>query len=314
METLDLHELRVFLAAADTENFSEAGRRLNISQPAVSMQIRSLEDALDIQLFHRTGRHIMLTEAGHHLIPMARDLINRAAQIEENMMSLQGNIIGSLKLGCSVVAGRYVLAKLVYKLRGQHPQVQVICNFTSHSQALQMLLEGEVQIALTGYPEPHKEIEYQPFLIDRTVLLAPVNHPWVSAGEPIKPSSLLDAEFVMYPDHTPEYNMLRAALAEHNVGIDSLKAGMIVSCYEGASKAVREAIGAAFVSEAVAVEAVQLGLASVVEIKGMDISRTLYLAQHVKRPATMAQAAFMGLAFEEPADEQLPGQMLIPTL
>jgi DNA-binding transcriptional LysR family regulator len=70
---LDLYELQVFLAAAETENFSEAGRRLQLSQPAVSMQIRSLETHLGMDLFHRAGRHIALTEAGQALVPLARE-------------------------------------------------------------------------------------------------------------------------------------------------------------------------------------------------------------------------------------------------
>ena len=68
---LDTHQLNIFLAAAELENFSEAARQLNLSQPSVSAQIRSLERLLGTQLFHRSGRHISLTEAGQILQPLA---------------------------------------------------------------------------------------------------------------------------------------------------------------------------------------------------------------------------------------------------
>ena len=65
---LDVHELNIFLAAAETENFSEAARQLNLTQPAVSMHIRALEQKLDVSLFHRTGRSLALTERGNRVI------------------------------------------------------------------------------------------------------------------------------------------------------------------------------------------------------------------------------------------------------
>ena len=81
---LNVHELQIFLIAAETENFSEAGRRLNISQPAVSMQIRALETMLGVDLFHRSGRHISLTEAGHahFIVSYSRTLMSACSKAE----------------------------------------------------------------------------------------------------------------------------------------------------------------------------------------------------------------------------------------
>ena len=87
---LNPRELQIFLAAAETENFSEAARRLNISQPAISMQIRSLEEKLKVPLFTRTGRQVALTEPGRVLIPMARNIIDHTIHLKEAMASLQG--------------------------------------------------------------------------------------------------------------------------------------------------------------------------------------------------------------------------------
>ena len=74
---LDVYELNIFLTAAETENFSAAARQLNLTQPAISMQIRTLEKKLNVPLFHRTGRTLSLSEQGKALMPLARDMVNR---------------------------------------------------------------------------------------------------------------------------------------------------------------------------------------------------------------------------------------------
>jgi len=84
---LNLSEMQVFTVAAETENFSKAARRLRLSQPAVSQQIRSLENYLDVELFLRSGRGVTLTEAGGALLPLARELLDLSRHIEETMRS-----------------------------------------------------------------------------------------------------------------------------------------------------------------------------------------------------------------------------------
>ncbi|MGC8782631.1 MAG: LysR family transcriptional regulator, partial [Anaerolineae bacterium] len=82
---LNLHELNVFVEAAQAENFSVAARRLFLSQPAVSLHIRNLEQQFGIELFQRNGRNIALSPAGKVLLPMAQDLLRQAKVIEEAM-------------------------------------------------------------------------------------------------------------------------------------------------------------------------------------------------------------------------------------
>jgi len=109
--------MNVFLTAAETQNFSEAARQLHMTQPAVSMQIQSLEQRLGVDLFERSGRRIQLSEAGETLMPMARELVSMALTIEEAIKSLGGEVVGHLKLGCSTTAGKYILPQLIARFR-----------------------------------------------------------------------------------------------------------------------------------------------------------------------------------------------------
>jgi DNA-binding transcriptional LysR family regulator len=102
-------ELHVFSIAAETENFSETARRVGVSQPTVSMHMKALEERLGVQLFARTGRTVTLTDAGHELLPLVRDVLQRCERIEDTMRSLDGEIMGTLQIGCSTASGKYVL-------------------------------------------------------------------------------------------------------------------------------------------------------------------------------------------------------------
>lgn len=306
---LNLYEIRVFLIAAETENFSEAGRRLNISQPAVSMQIRALEDSLGVELFHRAGRHISLSEAGHALVPMARDLISRAIQIEETMASMQGEVLGLLKLACSTTSGKYVLPRLLARLCERYPHIQVACAVSTRDVALQTLMDGEAHIAITSLREPYREVEYRPFLTDRIVLVVPPHHPWAGVGE-IQPAELRDATFIMREEGSGTNEALRDALAAHDVSLSDLNMMMVLGNSEAIRMAVQEGIGAAFVSGLVASEGIRSGALAPVQVAGVDIQQTLYLARHTGRPATSAQTAFweFALAGENSALRALTNQ------
>lgn len=98
---LELYQLNVFVQAAEALSFTAAAERLHISQPAVSMQISNLEKRLDTLLFDRSSRTICTTEAADALLPLAREILNDAAHIEETMASLHGELHGHLQVGAA---------------------------------------------------------------------------------------------------------------------------------------------------------------------------------------------------------------------
>ncbi len=96
---LNLDALKVFLAVAEQGSFSEAGRHLHLSQPAVSQIIQGMERQMGVQLFVRQGRAVQLTEGGQMLVSMARELLTASQRVEQTMLSLQGEVIGEMSIG-----------------------------------------------------------------------------------------------------------------------------------------------------------------------------------------------------------------------
>lgn len=292
---IDIHEMQIFLAAAETGSFSEAGRRLQLSQPAVSMQIRTLEKRLGIELFHRAGRHISLSEAGQALIPMARDLVNRAIQVQETIASIQGEVIGELRLACSTTAGKYVLPKLIGNFLDIYPSVQVSCDVSPRGIALQMLLEDEAHIAVTSLRDS-KVLEYRQFIIDPIVLIVPPGHPWAQRAS-ITVEELPEGRFIVREQNSGTQQTVMQGLSEHNMSLTDLPTVMILGNSEAIHLAVAERIGAGFVSRRAAEVGILSGQVVEVPIENMPLNQQLYMARHAQRPATSAQSAFWEFVF-----------------
>lgn len=300
---LDIHEMQIFLTAAETGSFSEAGRRLQMSQPAVSMQIRSLEKRLNVELFHRSGRHITLTEVGHTLIPLARDLVNHSINVHETIASLQGEVIGHLKIACSTTAGKYILPKLFAKFIERHPAVQVTCDVNSRIPSLDMLLEGQAQLAVTSLKEFSRELEYRPFMLDPVILIAPAKHIWARAGS-IQINDLYRSRFIHRELTSGTMQTVAEALAERNMSLSDLPCVMTLGNSEAIHLAVSEGIGVAFISRSAAAEGIAAGRVAEINIEGLKMAQQLYLVRLANSVLASAPAAFWEFVYE-PENQRL---------
>ncbi|MDH3674880.1 MAG: LysR family transcriptional regulator, partial [Anaerolineae bacterium] len=241
---LDVHELKIFLAAAETENFSEAARHLNLTQPAVSMHIRALEKKLDVPLFHRTGRSLALTERGKALMPLARDMINRAIRIEEEIESLKGGVVGHLKIGCSTATGKYILPHLVARFRRLHPKVQISIYNHSRDMIETELCDGLVQLGVLSFAPTSKDAGYRHFFTDFVVLIVPAEHPWAQR-DVIAPDELRNVDVILRDGESGTRQEVEAGLKQVGLEVADLNLVMEIGNSEAISMAVEEGIGVA---------------------------------------------------------------------
>lgn len=288
---LDIYEMQIFLSVAETGSFSEAGRRLQMSQPAVSMQIRSLETRLNVQLFHRAGRHISLTETGQTLIPMARDLVNMSKKIQENLISLQGEVIGSLTVACSTTSGKYILPRLFARFLDEHPLVKIACHVTQRGDALAMLLNGTADISVTSLFEPSRELEYRPFITDPVILIAPPDHPWAHF-KTITALDLLQGRFIMREETSGTQQAVIQALSSRDITSSDLSTVMQLENSEAIYMAVAEGIGVAFISRRAAAEGLESGRVVEVHVADLEMVQQLYLVRPVNNLRAKASGAF----------------------
>jgi DNA-binding transcriptional LysR family regulator len=300
---LDLNALKVFLAIAEHGNFSEAGRHLHLSQPAVSQIVQGLERVLSSQLFIRQGRTAHLTEAGQMLIPMARELLTSAQRVEQTMLSLQDEVIGEMTVGCSTASGKYLLPGMIARFRREYPHVRINVIVTSRESVINKLLDGYVCLGVSSKLIDHPDLEYQNFFNDDVILIAPANHPWAQYRK-IYPDDLLDEPLILREEAAGTREVLMEGLRKCDISAEMLNIVMTLGNAEAIEMAVEEGLGIAFVSRLAAARGMELGKIVEITVEGMSLTRNLYLARNRKQSATRAQEKFWEYVAEKRSEIQ----------
>lgn len=288
---ININELVVFLTAAECSNFSEAGRQLHISQPAVSQTIENLQKHFGTKLFIRQGRTVRLTEAGLVLVPMAKEIIAASKRLDETMMSLHGEVVGEMNVGCSTASGKYLLPGLIARFRERYPQVRINVLVTSRESVLNKLLAGDVALAVSSKKVEHRDLEYRDFFQDDVILIAPVGHRWAQYRR-IYPDDLLDEPIILREEVAGTYEVMMDSLHEHDILPEMLNVAMTLGNSEAIEMAVEEGIGVAFISRLAAARGLELERIVEIEVQGMSLIRGIYLARNRRFPLTRAQTGF----------------------
>lgn len=155
---MDTETLRAFITVADRGSFSRAAEQLFLTQPAISKRIAALESSLDVQLFDRLGRRILLTEAGRTLLPRARRILTEIEDSRRALSNLDRQIGGRLILATSHHIGLHRLPPLLRAYTAAHPAVRLDMRFTDSELACDMVLRGEVELAIVTLPTTAPEL------------------------------------------------------------------------------------------------------------------------------------------------------------
>jgi DNA-binding transcriptional LysR family regulator len=292
---LDPHQLRVFLVAAETLNFSRAAERLHMSQPSVTQHIQLLESHFDVPLFIRSGRKLSLSETGFALVPLARKLVSLSIETDEKMDALRTQIHGNIIIACSTTPGKYILPVLLADFMHKYPQVQARCEIHSRDKALDLLEQGKVHLALSNsLTEFNQDIEFFKFISDPVVLIAPLSHPWASRGE-IDPCDLFSTRFVLREETSGTFRAVQVGLAGLGINVSDLKTILTLGNSEAIAISVQQDVGVGFVSQMVVNHIVD-GKVAQIKVKGLEISQDVYLCRHRLHPFGSLQNAFWEFA------------------
>ena len=298
---LENHELNIFVNVAETLSFTEAAKRLHISQPAVSMQISNLESRLNTVLFDRSGRNISTTEAADVLLPMAREMLNYASHIEEAMASLQGTLRGHLQIACSTSAGKYILPHLIARFRELNPDVRVTVSVCTPDAAIERVCDGRSQLGILSSEAGCREVEYRHFFTDQVVLIAPREHPW-AIRDSVSPEELVEQPFILGDEIAGTRRVMQAGLLEHGIRVHDLDVVMELGNAEAIESSVEAGIGIAFISRLVAQRCIIAGYVAEIPVEGLHLERELFMIRNSRRAQTRVQAAFWDYSH---ADENL---------
>ncbi|MCA9870865.1 MAG: LysR family transcriptional regulator, partial [Anaerolineae bacterium] len=243
---LDLDSLRIFVTAAETENFTRTAQRLHMSQPSVSQHIQNLEQQLGIDLFERHGRRVDLSTAGASLLPLVQEMLRAGRQVEEAALALSGEVAGLITLGCSTSSGKYVVPRVLARYREMYPQVQAAVRVGPRSQVIDWLLAGEADIGITSHRIERSGLHYRRFFEDKISLVVPADHPWAQR-EIIQAKDLYGERFIFREATAGTQMAVIESLDTLGVDIDHLECVLVLDNSEAIVMAVEENLGVAFV-------------------------------------------------------------------
>jgi DNA-binding transcriptional LysR family regulator len=288
---LNVHQLNVFVTAAETLNFTLTAKKLHLTQSSVSQHIKSLENQLGIELFFRKGRTLEITEAGEVLLPMARDIVEGSIRASEQMELLKQEIHGHLIIGCNTAPGKYMLPTLLAEFHKNFPFVRITCQVLPQCQALERLSEGEIHFALTNMEEGRHYLgEFQLYFEEPIYLIVAAEHPWAKRKE-IEPEELLEERFIMREPGSGTYQNVARGLTGVGIDIEKLETIMVMGTSESIALAVQQNLGVGFISKMI-LEKICNGGGRVVEVNGLEIYQNIYFGRQTVQPITGAQAAF----------------------
>src|SRR5579862_1510048 len=173
---MELRHLRYFMAVAETLNFRRAAEQLHLAQPALSSQVKALEEHLGVKLFERTTRVVRLTQAGRVFRDDARKLLVSAAQAEQRAKRADQGLVGSLRIGVISAAATPLLADVLRRFHQKFPGVQLVLFDLTSTEQLHQLRVGELDAGLLRPPVGFPELDYKTIEESTQILALPANH------------------------------------------------------------------------------------------------------------------------------------------
>jgi len=288
---MNLHHLKVFHAVAHWGNFSHAAQRLFLSQPAVSVQVRRLEQALGVPLVEVYGRQVHLTQAGLRLREHADQILRIEKDAEEAMAEFQDPSRGSIRVGASTTPGTYLLPGLIAAFRRLHPGMQVSLVVENTRTITGRLLTNDLDLGIVGEEFPGANgLILEPWMTDQMVIIAPPDH-GLARAKSVSSEAVLAEPLILREPGSSTREVFVAAVQARGLKSEPV---LELSSTEAVKQAVVAGLGLAVVSLLTVQTEIQIGRLRVLNVPDLRLERQLYLARHTGKRLSLGANAWLG--------------------
>src|SRR5437588_7313467 len=292
---MDTRQLAAFCTVVERKSFSQAAERLGVTQPAVSLQIRSLEQRLGTRLLDRSGRRVVPTEAGLRLYTSAQKLLVLEEQlIEEVSGEAGGRLSGTLELGASTGPGGTVVPLLLCEFGELHPDVRVRLSGSDTQTVVDQVAERELELGVVGAARRHRGVVFEPFFRDEVVLACPAGHRF--AGKTIALDALRSEPLIVMQEGAGVRLVIEDELRSVGIRLRDLEIRAELGLQESARSAAAAGHGITFISRTPIESDLAAGTLATARVRGLDPVREIFLARASGRSETRAAHAFVEFA------------------
>jgi DNA-binding transcriptional LysR family regulator len=292
---MDTRQLAAFCAVVERKSFSQAAERLGVTQPAVSLQIQSLEERLGQQLFDRSGRRVEPTEAGLRLYRGAQRLLTLERQVLEDVAGeAEGPLRGQLAIGASTGPGGTVVPVLLCEFAEAHAEVTVDLSISDTQTIVDRVARRELELGIVGATPRNRSVVYEPFFRDEVILVCPPRHRY--AGQTVALDDLRGEPLIIMQEGAGVRQVIEDELRKSGTRLRDLDVRLELGLQESVKSAVEAGHGVTFISRTAVEPELAAGTLAAARVKGLEPSREISLVRAAGRVATRVADAFVEFA------------------
>ena len=266
---LENFRLKVFRAVAEHLSFRKAAEHLFLTQPAVTLQIKALEDDLGVRLFDRSGNRVSLTPQGSILLGYANKIAALVSDMEREVGTQDGQVAGEFSIGVSTTIAQYVLPRLLGAFLDEHPRVQFSLHSGNTAEIVQLLLDDKVSVGLIEGPARDRGIRSEAFMQDELVLIVSPKF----ESDLLSRDQFLASKLLLREQGSGSRRVVESALEKAGYRLKSFNSVMNLDSTEAIKSAVEAGLGIGFVSRWAISKELELGALKVAEVTGLNIVR-----------------------------------------
>lgn len=296
MKNVTLRQLRVFAAVARRLSFTAAARELHLTQPAVSQQIRALEEDAGLALFEHVGRKVQLTAAGEELLRHAEQMLDLVREAGEALAALRGLKRGVLKLG-AVSTAKYFAPSLLSAFTAEYPEVTIKFSVGNRQETIAQLTANEVDLVIMGRSPRELDTVAEPFAKHPFVIIASPQHP-LAGKRRLRLAQLATENFVIREEGSGTRASMEHVFREHGA---RYRASMEAGSNETIKQSVMAGMGVSFISMHTIGLELQTGKLAVLDVAGLPIVRDWYVIHLREKRLSPIAAAFRSFLLERAA-------------
>jgi LysR family hydrogen peroxide-inducible transcriptional activator len=196
---MNIRDYEYIIAVAKLGNFGAAAKACNVSQPALSMQIKKLEDILGVQIFERKGKSFLVSDVGKQIIAKAEDIIRKNSELREIAKQAKDPYSGTIKLGAFPTLAPYYLPKIMPGLGKKFPKITFLLREEKTPELIKKLENGELDIALLAIPTGVENMQEIAVFDDEFLVALPTNHP-LAKRKILKRTDIADEKILLLED------------------------------------------------------------------------------------------------------------------
>ena len=294
MKNVTLRQLRIFAAVARDLSFVRAAEELNLSPPAVSMQIKELEAEIGMPLFDRSSRRVSLTTVGEYVLAHTRRVLVAMRDAEDMVARFRGLKIGPLDVAM-VSTAKYFLPRMLADFREDHPGVDIrlrVCN--NRDEIAGLMQEGDVELAIMGRPPQGWRTRAEPFAMHPHVLVTAIDHRFTRMEE-VTAQALVDEGFIVREPGSGTRAALDEYMHAHHL---RPRVAMQMSSNEAIKQAVMSGMGVALLSLHTLGLELEYKLIATPHVEGLPVMRRWHVVNNLAKSLSPAAEAFRYFVLE----------------